>query len=91
MICIETTTFDKVILRKHLPYANNYLEIIFKGTDHVLVKIKLWVCLAVSLQQRNIPKNIIMIYLLMPANNSQLIIFDTKYGTIEGYHNEPES
>lgn len=73
VIGIETTNFEKVILRKHIPYANNYLEVIFKGTDHILVKIKLWVCLAVSLQQRNILKDIIMIHLLEPANYSQLI------------------
>jgi len=86
--CIETTTIsNKISLRKHLPYANNLLEIIFKGTNHVLVKIKLWVCLAVGLQQRNIAKDVIMIHLLEPIERS----FDNKYGTIEPYRNETKS
>lgn len=88
-----TTIFDKISLPKHLPYADNLLEIIFKGTNHVLVKIKLWVCLAVGLQQRNIPKDVIMIHLLEPPDKSQLIerSFDNKYGTIEPYRNETKS
>lgn len=75
VICIETAiTFDKVILWNHLPYTNNLPKIIFKGTNHVLVKIKLLVCFTVGLRQRNIPKKRILLWLLYlePLDNDQL-------------------